>query len=120
MQGLRNGNQPVVAQTYRPVVPTGQATVSSTHNAVQPIPGSQDALDAAIKDLSEQTGSPPNEIILVSIEAVEWSDASLGCPQEGFMYAQVITPGYKMVLETQGQEYEYHTDQAANVVLCQE
>ena len=23
----------------------------------------------------------------------------LGCPQEGMMYAQVITPGYLMVLE---------------------
>ena len=103
-----------------PVVPTEQSTMSSTNDAVQPIAGSEDALAAAIKDLSEQTGSSPNEIILVSIEAVEWSDTSLGCPQEGFMYAQVITPGYKIVLEAQGQQYQYHTDQTTNVVLCQE
>ena len=54
------------------------------------------------------------------MEAVEWSDASLGCPQEGFMYAQVITPGYLIILEAQGEQYEYHTDQTTNVVLCQE
>jgi hypothetical protein len=50
---------------------------------------------------------------------MEWSDASLGCPQEGMMYAQVITPGYLIVLEAQGQTFEYHTDQGTNVVLCQ-
>jgi|GEM_PF-1078939 len=103
-----------------PVVLTGQSTVSTTNNSVQPILGSEEALAASIKDLSDQTGSSPDEIMLVSIEAVEWSDSSLGCPQEGFMYAQVITPGYKIVLETQGQQYNYHTDQATNVVLCQE
>lgn len=103
-----------------PVVLTGQSTVSTTNNSAQPILGSEEALASAIKDLSEQTGSSPDEIILVSIEAVEWSDSSLGCPQEGFMYAQVITPGYKIVLETQGQQYNYHTDQTTNVVLCQE
>jgi hypothetical protein len=52
------------------------------------------------------------------MEEQQWSDTSLGCPQEGFMYAQVITPGYLIVLEAQGQTYEYHTDTQANVVLC--
>ena len=103
-----------------PVIPTGQSIVTSTNNAIQAIPGSEEVLVAAISDLSEQTGTPPDEIILVSIEAVEWSDSSLGCPEEGFMYAQVITPGYQIVLEAQGQQFNYHTDQAANVVLCQE
>jgi hypothetical protein len=36
------------------------------------------------------------------------------------MYAQVITPGYLIILAAEGQQYEYHTDQAANVVLCQQ
>lgn len=76
-------------------------------------------VDAAIKDLSERLGIPPEQIRVVSEESVEWSDASLGCPQEGFMYAQVITPGYKYILEAQGQQYEYHTDLRNNVVLCQ-
>jgi hypothetical protein len=34
------------------------------------------------------------------------------------MYAQVITPGFLIVLAAQGQTYEYHTDQKATVVLC--
>lgn len=100
--------------------PTEMESGMSTTDTVKVIPGSEDALAAAIKDLSEQTGIPAGEITLVSIEAVEWGDTSLGCPQEGYMYAQVITPGYKLILAAQGQQYQYHTDQKANVVLCQQ
>lgn len=85
---------------------------------IQPIKGSEEALAAVLADLTTQTGVAADEITLVSIEAVEWSDTSLGCPREGFMYAQVITPGYLMVLEAGGEQYEYHTDQKNNVVLC--
>ncbi len=46
-----------------------------------------------------------------------WPDTSLGCPQKGMMYAQVITPGFRVVLAVNDQDYEYHTDNA-RVVLC--
>ncbi len=102
-----------------PVSPVAKPTMAPISSDVELIPGSEEALAAAIADLSEQTGLLASDIRLASIEAVDWNDASLGCPQEGFMYAQVITPGYLIVLEAQGQLYEYHTDQAANVVLCE-
>jgi hypothetical protein len=86
---------------------------------VELVPGSEQAVSAATADLARQTGLPSDQIRLVSIEAQQWSDTSLGCPQEGYMYAQVITPGYLIVLEAQGQQYEYHTDQGTNVILCQ-
>ena len=35
------------------------------------------------------------------------------------MYAQVITPGFRLVFDYQGQRYEYHTDQAGTVVQCE-
>jgi hypothetical protein len=88
--------------------------------SMEPIEGSETALSAAVVNLSERTGIPAEQIKLVSMEAVEWGDASLGCPQEGFMYAQVITPGYLISLEADVQLYEYHTDQDGNVILCQE
>lgn len=57
---------------------------------------------------------------LVSVEAVDWSDSSLGCPQAGMMYAQVITPGYKIVVAAGGKNYEFHTslDPAGPLVYC--
>lgn len=79
----------------------------------------QQALEAAQADLSDRLGLPEENIQPVSIEPVEWSDASLGCPQEGMMYAQVVTPGYLIILEAEGRQYEYHTDRKANLVLCE-
>jgi hypothetical protein len=108
-----------ITEPVSPLEEPQEPTMPSPRSEVQSLPGSDKALAAAIADLAEQTGLSPNEIELVSMEAVEWSDASLGCPQEGFMYAQVITPGFLIILEGQGQQYEYHTDQAGNVVLCE-
>ena len=56
----------------------------------------------------------------MSVEARDWSDASLGCPRQGVLYAQVITPGYLVVISGAGKTLEYHTDANGRVVLCQE
>ena len=103
-----------------PISPVATEEKTVVNPSIQTPPGSEEALAAAIKDLLEQTGVSSNDVTVISIEAVEWNDTSLGCPQEGFMYAQVITPGFKIVLEAQGRQYEYHTDQKANVILCQQ
>jgi hypothetical protein len=111
-----------IIEPATPITPTtaaGGVSVSPDILA-QALPGSEEPLTAAIADLAQQTGRPPEEIGLVSIEAVDWSDASLGCPQEGYMYAQVITPGFRIILEADGQQYEYHTNQADGVILCQQ
>jgi hypothetical protein len=102
---------PLAPPVAEPAVVPGQAA--------PPVPaGSEAALAAAIADLSAQTGVPADQITVDTVEPMEWPDASLGCPQEGMMYAQVITPGFLIVLTAQGQTYEYHTGQKANVVLC--
>ncbi len=108
-----------IQEPISPVSPVAPDIAPTAVPGGQPLPGSETALAAAMADLSQRSGTPPDQITLLSMEAVEWNDASLGCPQEGMMYAQVITPGYKIRLQVQGQPYEYHTDQATNVVLCQ-
>ena len=74
--------------------------------------------NAAIDDLSKRTGIPKSDIKVVSVEAVQWPDTSLGCPQPDRMYAQVVTPGYRIVLEAGGKTYDYHSA-GAGVGLCQ-
>jgi hypothetical protein len=115
----------IIAQPVSPVAPASvepaqpaQQLVAPDVSPAQPLPGSETALAAAIADLVKQAGVPANQITLVSMEAKDWGDTALGCPQEGMMYAQVITPGYLMMFEAQGQQYEYHTDQTTNVVWC--
>lgn len=110
--------EPVRGVEPAPPVPAQEPDMPADLS-LQAAPGEETPLVAAIKDLAEQTGLPPEQINRVSVEAVEWSDTSLGCPQEGYMYAQVITPGYKIILEAEGVQYEYHTDEGTHVVLCQ-
>jgi len=62
---------------------------------------------------------PPAEAKRVVELAMDDSDASLGCPKPDMVYAQVITPGFLVVLEAMGDEYEYHTDVGRFVVPCQ-
>lgn len=70
-------------------------------------------------DLSERLDVDDDEIKLIKMEQVEWSDSSLGCPEPGAVYMQVITPGYLIILEVEGKLYEYHTDQNNIFVLCE-
>ena len=52
---------------------------------------------------------------------MQWSDASLGCPQEGFAYAQVITPGYKLLYSLGGADYAVHTNaDGSHAVVCED
>ena len=94
----------------------------------QPTPGSPAAtlpyaarrvVQMAKEDLARRLDLSLSEISVISVESVDWSDTSLGCPQPGMMYAQVITPGFLIVLEAMGQTYDYHTDENSSVVLCQ-
>ncbi|MEZ4711027.1 MAG: hypothetical protein R3A44_27765 [Caldilineaceae bacterium] len=70
----------------------------------------QALVQRASDDLAVELGVAADAIAFVEIEAVDWSDSSLGCPQPDMMYAQVITSGYRIVLEANGETYNYHTD----------
>ena len=59
--------------------------------------------------LAKRLSAPANEIMLVSDEAVQWADSSLGCPVPGMMYIQVITPGHRITFSYGGNDYEVHT-----------
>jgi hypothetical protein len=80
--------------------------------------GAEDVVQSAKEDLAERLGLSTSEVLVVSIEAVDWPDTSLGCPQPGMAYAQVITPGYQIVLKAKGPTHEYHTDRHSQVMLC--
>ena len=70
----------------------------------------QTLLQRSTDELAAEIGVAADAITLTEIEAVDWPDASLGCPQPDMMYAQVITSGYRIVLEADGTTYDYHTD----------
>lgn len=74
---------------------------------------------AAVRALADQLGIPAEQIAVAAWEPVDWPDASLGCPEPGMAYAQVITPGYQVLLEARGETYHAHTDRSGQrVVFC--
>jgi len=72
----------------------------------------------AKKDLARRKGISVEGIALKRIEGVDWPDASLGCPEEGKLYAQVVSPGYRLVLSDGTRNFEYHTDRRLRVIYC--
>lgn len=74
--------------------------------------------EEAISDLARQLRIPADQIEVVRSEEVEWPDASLGCPEEGMAYAQVVTPGFQVILETDSRVYDYHAGSDGDVFLC--
>jgi hypothetical protein len=80
-------------------------------------PELQSVLDQAKADLAAQLAQSEDAIRVQTIEEQMWSDSSVGCPQPGMAYLTVITPGYRIVLEANGEEYAYHTSHD-KVVLC--
>lgn len=109
-----------------PLAP-GESPLIATPQEDLPSRGDQENLTAvdqlselAREDLANELGINADDIELVEVESVDWANSSLGCPQEGMMYLQVITPGYRLTLEAEGQTYVYHTDAGKIVVLCEE
>ena len=67
-------------------------------------------LELAKLDMAERLGlSDTDAISLRKLGKMEWGNTSLGNPQPGILYAQVIVPGFKMLLEADSAFSVYHT-----------
>jgi len=77
----------------------------------------EDYVNKAKEALADKLKIGVQKINLVSLEKKQWGDTSLGCPEGGRFYSQVITPGYLIVLSAQGGNYTYHAG-GGRVVSC--
>jgi hypothetical protein len=81
--------------------------------------GLQNLIEKAKEDLTQRLSISVTQISLVEATEVVWPDSSLGCPQEGMAYTQVLTPGYLILVEASGKIYEYHANRATYVNFCE-
>jgi len=77
------------------------------NNRVSEIP----AVSKAKEDLSGRLNIDSSEIDLMTVEAVIFSDSTLGTSSPGEVYDQKLTPGYLIILSANGKEYRYHADE---------
>lgn len=67
--------------------------------------------------LAEALGVDVGKVSFVSTEAVDWPDGCLGAARPGMMCTQAIVPGWRIVLEVDGLQYEYRTNQDASQIV---
>jgi len=75
---------------------------------------------AAKAALSQKLGIAEDQVSFVSAEPVEWTDSCLGLGGPAESCAQMITPGYNIILKAQGADHEVHTDESGSVVRIKE
>ncbi len=101
--------------------PTAEAASDMDNGTSDLTPEEQQLVERAQEVVATETGVVATDLSLVSIEAMEWPDGGLGCPEPGAMYVQVITPGYQITLaDASGTIYDVRTesDPTGTVRLC--
>jgi hypothetical protein len=73
---------------------------------------------AVVADAARRFQVAEDAVVLASAEQVTWGDGSLGCPQPGFSYTQMLVAGYRVTAMTAGGRMLYHTDTRGNVATC--
>ncbi|MBO9341194.1 MAG: hypothetical protein J7454_03970 [Roseiflexus sp.] len=123
--------EPTVAVIEMPTAPV--TTPYPAPNSSYPAPGqptpepTSEINEATMKAMSELARQKLAEELEISVDQIKvvtadptyWSDTSLGCPQPGMTYPQVITPGYRVTLVVGSTLYTYHTDTKQTVVRCE-
>ncbi len=115
-----------VPATPAPATPVPSPLVASMEPPTA-IPGTTNGipglpLEAAIADAAARAGVDPADVTVISTESRDWPSGALGCPVMGFMYTDMITPGYRIVLEAGGATYDYRATAmggGGDVRLCE-
>ncbi len=70
-------------------------------------------------DAAQVASVDVTEVVVLEERAVEWPDGSLGCPQPGMLYTQVITPGYQVIVSAGDLELDYRLDRRGGFRVCE-
>ena len=74
--------------------------------------------EAVVVDAAGRLDVDETEVEIVDARSVDWPDGSLGCPQPGVLYTQVITPGYQVVVAAGGTTLDYRLDRRGAFRVC--
>ena len=102
-------NTPRTVGSQSPTIPT----VETTRPSILAAPDQQ-----AIADLAARLRIAPEAIAVARMVEVDWPDGSVGCPQPGMRYKQVLTNGTFIQLQVGDQLYNYHSGAGRPAFLC--
>jgi hypothetical protein len=79
----------------------------------------QQLLDQIERDLAAKAAVEVAAIQVIEIKSVTWNDGSLGCPEPGKFYTQALVPGFQVILQVHGREYDYRAGERGEFKLCE-
>lgn len=96
----------------RPVAAEGE--IDEAINQLEP---DETAVALAVDTLGQKLSVAKDDIKVVHLSSMQWPDSSLGCPQRGTSYLQVITPGSLVLLQSGNKPYRVHVG-AGRALVC--
>lgn len=78
----------------------------------------RDNIELAMMDLANHLKIQESQVSLVSVIEKTWPDSSMGCPQPGMAYTQVLTEGSQLILSANGKQYFYHAKINGKYTFC--
>lgn len=100
---------PVMGGTPNPAATSAPTTGDPT--VTPPVPGERIAAvtEIAKQALAQELGVPVENIRVLSSGQVDWPNGCLGIAKPGVMCTDAIVPGYQIILEVDGKQYEVRT-----------
>jgi hypothetical protein len=97
------------------------STSSTNVPATQVNPALEEAMppDVALtiqNQVSELLGVPVESIQIENLEKMDWPDSCLGLPEADEACAEVITPGWLLIFNIDGQEYRFRANEIGTVI----
>lgn len=101
----------------------GIPTIPEGGLPTMPAPPTEDSAagqvaESARSQLADRLSVDPAAIDVLKAEHVTWPDTSLGCPEPGQMYAQMLVEGYRVVLDHDSRVWVYHAGSDRQPFLC--
>lgn len=66
--------------------------------------------------LAEELGVPVDEIEIVSMEEMEWTDSCFGLGGAAEICAAEMTPGWQIDFDVNGEQYEVRSNQTGTII----
>jgi hypothetical protein len=89
---------------------TANTPVPATPSPESPGGAAGEIPDEVRRAVANRLGIDPQDLLVQDFEQVEWSNACLGLAGPDEMCAEVITPGYRLIVMAGERQYQVHTD----------
>ena len=98
----------VACSSMNPEPIEGRADPTEPVNEVSGAQSMQPILERIRADAAQRAGVAPDQVKVLAVESVTWSDGSLGCPEPGMMYTQALVRGHRVRVDAAGMMLLYH------------